>query len=51
LRTNQSVPGTPKPDPMFLENLTIDIRNNIARDINLNKTYPLVLIGKIQDMY
>lgn len=51
LRTNQSVPGTPKPDAMFLENITIDIKNNIARDVNLNKTYPLIIMGAIQDMY
>lgn len=51
LRTNQSVPGTSVPDAMFLENITIDLRNGLARDVNLNKTYPLILVGAIQDMY
>lgn len=51
LRTNQSVPGTPKPDVMFLENITIDLKNGLARDVNLNKTYPLIVTGTVQDMY
>ena len=46
LSTNESVPNTPKPDAMFLDNLSIDRFNHIARDRNLNKTYPLIIINE-----
>lgn len=45
LTTGASVNNVSLPDPLFLENLTIDVRNSIARDTNLDRTYPLVVIG------
>lgn len=45
LRTGESIDNTSKPSPMLLENLTLDVRNSIARDTNLDITYPLVVIG------
>ncbi len=45
LRTGESIDNTSKPSAMLLENLTIDVRNEIARDTNLDITYPLVIIG------
>lgn len=46
LSTGQSVPNTSKPDPMFMENLTLDVRGGIARDTQLNITYPLIVVGQ-----
>ena len=43
--TNQSVPNADIPSAMFLENITIDRNNNIARDTELNRTYPLIVVG------
>ncbi len=45
LRTGESIDNSSKPSAMLLENLTLDIRNGIARDTNLDITYPLVVIG------
>lgn len=45
MRTMESIEGVPRPDPMFLEELTIDSANNIARDVNLNRIYPLIKVG------
>ncbi len=43
--TGQSVPNADIPGQMLLENVTIDRNNNIARDNDLNITYPLVVVG------
>lgn len=45
MRTGQSIPNISKPDPMFLENTILDTRNRIARNTDLNTTYPLIIIG------
>ena len=45
LRTGESIDNTSKPSAMLLENITLDVRNGIARDTNLDITYPLVVIG------
>ena len=44
--TNQSVPNTTKPDPMFVDNLVIDRYNKIARDTSLNKVYSLIILNE-----
>ena len=46
MSTGQSVPGLPARDPMFLEDTSIDMKNKIAKNINLNETYPLVVINE-----
>ena len=46
ISTNQSVPNVPVRDAMFLEDCTIDTRNRIARNINLNETYPLIILNE-----
>jgi hypothetical protein len=46
MSTGQALPGLPVRDPMFMEDTTIDLRNNIAKNINLNETYPLVVINQ-----
>lgn len=48
MATGQSVPNTTKPDQMFLEDTTIDLKNNIARNINLDAVYPLVVLNNNQ---
>lgn len=51
INTHQSVPNVSRPDAMFLEDTTIDVRNRIARNTNLNQTYPLIIIGDNLDQY
>lgn len=46
MSTGQALPGLPVRDQMFMEDTTIDLRNNIAKNINLNETYPLVVINQ-----
>lgn len=46
MRTGQHVPNTEPMDPMFLEDVTIDIKNKIARNINLGESYPLIIVGE-----
>lgn len=46
MSTGQVIPGLPTRDPMFMEDTTIDLKNNIAKNINLNETYPLVVINQ-----
>lgn len=45
LSTGQPVPNTEPHDAMFLEDVTIDLKNKIARNINLGETYPLIVVG------
>lgn len=44
--TGQPVPNTVARDQMFMEDTTIDERNMIAKNINLNETYPVIVINK-----
>lgn len=44
--TKEPVPNMPVKDPMFLEDTTIDVRNGVARNTNLNETYPLIIINE-----
>lgn len=46
MTTGQSVPNVEKHDAMFLEDVTLDLKNNVARNINLGETYPLVVVGQ-----
>lgn len=46
LSTGQVVPNAEKHDAMFLEDITIDQKNKVARNINLGETYPLVIVGE-----
>lgn len=43
--TGQVIPNAPVHDSMFMSDTTIDIKNHIAKNINLNETYPLVIIN------
>ena len=43
--TGESIPNVDKPDAMFLEDTTLDTRNGIARNVNLDTTYPLIILN------
>ncbi len=43
--TGESIPNVDKPDAMFLEDTTLDTRNGIARNVNLDTTYPLIVLN------
>ena len=45
IKTGESVPNVNKPDAMFLEDTTLDIRNSVARNTNLDLTYPLIVLN------
>lgn len=46
ISTGQHVDNSEPIDPMFMEDVTIDLKNKIARNINLGETYPLIIIGQ-----
>lgn len=46
MSTGQPVPNAEPHDAMFLEDVTIDLKNNIARNTNLGESYPLVVVGQ-----
>ena len=43
--TMQDVPGAVPPDPSFIANLKLDEANGVARDVNLNRTYRLIVLN------
>lgn len=45
IQTGESLSNVEKPDPMFLENTSIDVRNRVARNTDLDVTYPLIVIN------
>lgn len=45
MSTGEILQNVEKNDIMFLEDTTIDVRNGIAKNINLNETYPLIVVG------
>ena len=44
-KTNQPIPGAPAHDQMFLEDTVLDLKNKIAKNSNINETYPLIIIN------
>lgn len=52
MATGEVVPGVDKHDAMFLEDVTLDLENKIARNINIGETYPIVIVGEpVMNMY
>lgn len=43
--TMQPVPNMPIPDPMFLSDVTVDVRNKIARNTNLGQVYKVITLN------
>lgn len=46
LSTGQVIPNVPVYDQMFMEDTTIDLDNKIAKNINLNESFPVVVINE-----
>lgn len=46
LTTMQPIPNVEPYDQMFMEDTTIDLKNKIAKNINLNETFPVVVINE-----
>lgn len=46
MATGNVIPNVPIYDPMFLEDTTLDLKNKIAKNINLNETFPIVVINE-----
>lgn len=46
IRTNKEVPNVSAKDSMFLEDTSIDVRNKVARNTNLNQVWPLIVINE-----
>lgn len=45
ITTGQVIPNAPVHDQMFMEDTTLDIKNRIAKNINLNESYPLIILN------
>ena len=46
IKTMQEVPNMTAKDPMFLDDTSIDMRNKVARNTNLNQTWPLIVVNE-----
>lgn len=46
LSTMQPIPNVEAYDQMFMEDTTIDLQKKIAKNINLNETFPVVVINE-----
>lgn len=45
IRTGESIPNVPKPDDFLLEATRPDLANGVARNSNIDMTYPLIVVG------
>ena len=45
LATKEVIPNVPVYDQMFMEDTTLDLANGIAKNINLNETFPIITIN------
>ena len=45
LSTMQPVPNTDKMDIMLIDEFELDLKNKVARSVNMNITMPLIVIG------
>ena len=46
VRTGEVIEGVNKHDMMFMEDTQLDLDNNIARNINIGESYPIIRVGK-----
>lgn len=51
MTTGQSIPNMPRRDASFLQDTTINTREGIARNVNLNETYPLIIEGQNNNQF
>ena len=50
--TGEVIPNVTKRDMMFMEDTTLDLSTGIARNLNLNESYPIIEVGeRLQDSY
>lgn len=45
MKTNQPIPGASAHDQMFMEDTVLDLKNKMAKNSNINETYPLIVIN------
>ena len=43
--TGQSIPNISRPDEFMFEDITIDVRNQVARNTAIDVVYPLIVVG------
>lgn len=51
IKTGETIPGVEPPDMMFMEDTTIDLNTMMARNINIDTTYPVILVGDKVNTY
>ena len=52
IATGEIIPNVDKRDMMFMDDTVIDLQNHIARNLNLNETYPGIEVGgRLSDVY
>lgn len=51
VRTGASIPNIAKPDDFLLEDTRPDLANGVARNSNINVTYPLKVVGEKSSLY
>lgn len=44
--TGEVIPNVPVYDQMFMEDTTLDLKTKIAKNINLNETFPIIVINE-----
>ena len=45
LSTGQVIENVPVYDQSIMEDTTLDVKNKIAKNINLNETFPIVVLN------
>lgn len=45
VQTGQSIPGVSKSAPFLMDNMRVDVQNGIAVNSNVNRSWPLVIVG------
>ena len=45
VRTGEVIPNVPVYDQMFMEDTTLDLKTKIAKNINLNETFPIIVLN------
>lgn len=46
ITTGQVIPNVPCYDDMFMEDTTLDLKTKIAKNLNLNETFPIITINE-----
>lgn len=45
VRTGEVIPNVPVYDQMFMEDTTLDLKTKIAKNINLNESFPIIVLN------